>query len=510
MSSNSIANAALILSTNNSALDAGLAQAKSSIMSFGASFGGIQTFGTGLWGGFIAGARKALDQVEASFDRLKSNFGGAKKLGVSPEEFAQLAAAAQIAGVPMENMSKSLNKLVKNISDLKAGDEGAKKAFAGIGLSAEDMQGNALDSVSKISQALGKLSDPADKAAMLLHLGGKSATDLLPLLNNYDSLTEKAKKFYDAENSGNQDTANAARAWRTVQVAINSVWDRITQALTPAIASLAETLEWWATNLSDIMKGIGSFMDGVKNTILDAIQAMLRGLGWLADAAAKLPLVGESIKGLGDDARRYAEALNVLREPAKVIPAPKPKDDTATRLQLELQTAAAELTKKLTDEAAAFGKTGTALEAFKLKQKGLKDAIYDTLKPLADQVDRMQKAMSLVEQNPIAKFADELAGLQDLMMQGTLSWDEYTRAINKASQALISQAKIEQRHASAQIQGSQEAANTVLQNQVQNITPQEQVKNAIDQLKEIQKRTAISSEGILRAISGKQVELIRY
>lgn len=490
MGSQSIGSAALILSTNNAGLDAGLNKAKSSIGTFGASFGGIMVAGQGMFGGIIAGARTAIDEIKGSFDRLKTNFGGAKKLGVDPADFAQLAAAAQIAGVPTENLGKSLNKLLKNISDLKAGDEGAKKAFAGIGLAAEDLQGTALDSVGKIAASLQTLKDPADKAAMLLHLGGKSATDLLPLLNNYEGLSEKAKKFYDAENSGSEATAKAARAWRTVTVAINSIWDRLTQALAPAIESVGETLEYWASEAANIFKGIGNFMNGVKGYILDAVSAMLKGLGWLADAASKLPLVGDSLKGIGDELRTYADAVQVLKEP---VASPKVKgsmNDGATRLQIELLSAAKELTKKMADEADQIGLTGNALEAFKLKQKGLNDEEYIWLKNLAEQADLMQKAFGLVEQSPLSKFQDEIQGLNMLVQKGAITWDQYYSAVGKASGAIIQASNLEQKNASASVAGSQEAANSILQNQINSkVNPQDQLKAALDIQTEIAKQS---------------------
>lgn len=158
---------------------------------------------TGLAGGFLAGVGiQTITGAIASGLEYASSLGEvAQQLGVTTTALQTYRYAATQVGLSQDEMDASLARLTRSIGDASNGTGPAAKAFQQLGISLRDSNGNLLSTeraMPLIAEALTKVQDPAQKAAILVDLFGKSGQKLLPLLSEgargIDALNEAAKK----------------------------------------------------------------------------------------------------------------------------------------------------------------------------------------------------------------------------------------------------------------------------------------------------------------------------
>jgi hypothetical protein len=110
---------------------------------------------------------------------------GAAKLGITTEQYQELAYAAAQAGVPMETLSEAMAKQTLLAQKAADGDEAAAAAFAALGVSVTDANGQMKSSaqiMAETADALAAIEDPTKRAAAASAIYGESAAKLLPLL----------------------------------------------------------------------------------------------------------------------------------------------------------------------------------------------------------------------------------------------------------------------------------------------------------------------------------------
>lgn len=109
----------------------------------------------------------------------------ADQLGVSSTALQEYRYAASQAGVSNEEMDTALSQLTKRIGEAAQGTKAQAEAFAKLGITVKDTNGNVLnaaDAIPKIADALAKIKSPAERAALLMDLFGKAGQKLEPLL----------------------------------------------------------------------------------------------------------------------------------------------------------------------------------------------------------------------------------------------------------------------------------------------------------------------------------------
>jgi hypothetical protein len=110
---------------------------------------------------------------------------GAAKLGITTEQYQELAYAAAQAGVPMETLSEAMAKQTLLAQKAADGDKAAAEAFAALGVSVTDANGQMKSSaqiMAETADALAAIEDPTKRAAAASAIYGESAAKLLPLL----------------------------------------------------------------------------------------------------------------------------------------------------------------------------------------------------------------------------------------------------------------------------------------------------------------------------------------
>lgn len=168
----------------------------------------IAGFATGAFAGWI---KQSIDAADAAAET-------AQAIGISIEAYQSLSYAASTAGVEQESLTGALTKFNKTISQAAAGGKKQAAAFADIGVSVRDANGNLKDADKVLLEVADKFQgyeDGANKAALAQDLFGKSGAKLIPLLNSgkegiTDLMTEAQKLglVMSAENAAAADQFN--------------------------------------------------------------------------------------------------------------------------------------------------------------------------------------------------------------------------------------------------------------------------------------------------------------
>ncbi len=255
--------------------------------------GGITTVLTGLAvaGGSLA-ATFAL--VQSRLTALADLADRAERAGVGAGWLRSMEFAADMAGVSADKLGASMSKLTMQIGKARAGSEPVQEAFAKLGLNLQQLQSMSTEQVfAAIAERLSKMPDPADRTALAMEIFGKSAAELIPLLNQgAEGLAELVK---EAENLGlaltDEEIKAAAEADDAIQKLTKSfgaLTDKlaidfapgITSAvddiltMTKAIGDLDASLMDWSTTISNAPIQIGTeliddtMMGGLGSSIL--------------------------------------------------------------------------------------------------------------------------------------------------------------------------------------------------------------------------------------------------
>lgn len=143
----------------------------------------IAAAGLAVAGGFVIAQLK--DLVKGGLDYASALGEQAQQLGVSTRALQEYRYAASQAGISSDEMDAALSKLTRSIGEAEAGSKTQAEAFAKLGISTRDANGqikDAGDLLPEIAEKLKGLATPAERAALLVDLFGKSGQKLAPLL----------------------------------------------------------------------------------------------------------------------------------------------------------------------------------------------------------------------------------------------------------------------------------------------------------------------------------------
>ena len=122
--------------------------------------------------------------------------------GMSVERLQAYSYAADLVDVSLDTLTGSMAKNVKSMSNAAQGSAKYADAYAKLGVSVTDANGNLRDSEDvywEVIDALGGVSNETERDALAMQLFGKSAQDLNPLIaqgsEGIAALTDEAKRM---------------------------------------------------------------------------------------------------------------------------------------------------------------------------------------------------------------------------------------------------------------------------------------------------------------------------
>lgn len=137
--------------------------------------------------GFVAsiGVEAITRAISSGLEYASSLGEVAQQLGVSTNALQEYRYAASQAGLSSEEMDQALGQLTRRIGEAASGTKAQAEAFQKLGISVKDANGDVIDAgdaIPRIADALRGVESPAERAAILMDLFGRSGQKLEPLL----------------------------------------------------------------------------------------------------------------------------------------------------------------------------------------------------------------------------------------------------------------------------------------------------------------------------------------
>lgn len=321
--------------------------------------------------------REAATFVKSQLDLVGGLGEVAQQLGVTTRDLQVYRAIGGQVGVTQEDIDKSLSKLTVTLGQAALGAKGQGEAFAALGISVRDSAGHvktAGQAIPEIADALAKIPDPAQRAAMEIALLGRSGQKMDTVL------TEGSKGIAAyAKNAEDAGLVIADSLVKSADVAADKI-DELNRQLSvnvsTAVAKNAESIVGLADALMQVSTAGINFVNNYPRLSSALMGAWLgsRAGPWGAAAGAVVgAAMGDSIvqsqndsnmdlgfrRGrLNDALRNYNNAKRVAGSPDYYAPLEK---------ELRRQTA---LTRKAIEEVTGGKKKDAAnpvvnLPAFK-------------------------------------------------------------------------------------------------------------------------------------------------
>jgi hypothetical protein len=255
----------------------------------------IDTFGKKVSGGFSLAKTAAvgfaaaisIDAITGAISRgleYASSLGEvAQQLGVTTDALQEYRFAATQAGLSQEDMDQSLSQLTRRIGEAASGTKAQAQAFETLGINVRDARGNVIqagDAIPLIAEALKRVQSPAERAALLMDLFGRSGQKLEPLLAG-----------------GAAGVNNLRDAARELGVVLSSQQIQSADDAADKLAAVKQVLE--------------ARLAGVVADNADEILALADALASLADQAIKA--AAGFAKYLGVTKQRQADVRNITK-----------------------------------------------------------------------------------------------------------------------------------------------------------------------------------------------------
>lgn len=224
--------------------------------------------------------------------------------GLSTDKLQELGYAAELVDTSVETITGSMKKNLRAMDSAREGTGAAAEAYAALGVSVTDAEGNLRDQETvywEVIDALGQIENETERDALAMDILGKSAQELNPLIEaGSDTMAQLAE---EAHNTGYVMDSETLAAYGDLDDQLQRLNNGATAAknalgtvLLPTLTTLAGT---GTTALNKFTKAVQE-SDGDIGKIGDAISEMLPEI--FAEVSAVLPdilnLVGEVMNTL--------------------------------------------------------------------------------------------------------------------------------------------------------------------------------------------------------------------
>jgi len=260
-------------------------------------------------GGFVAMIKSAIDMGDKLNDL-------SQKTGIAVEDLDALGYVAEQNGSNLDAVAGALGKLAKNMAEAAGGSKEAVATFKQFGISQAEIKNGSItttEALARISERLGAMPDGWQKTAAAQQVFGKSAADLVPLLNagadairNARAELEGYGALFDGGFARASDEFNDSMSrLRRVAGAVSLSFAReLLPVLTGFVKGIAEarakaddlagdtSLQFWAENLA---LSIAAVVDVVRvagqgfYALLGSGRAVLADMGAIGSILSKGP-----------------------------------------------------------------------------------------------------------------------------------------------------------------------------------------------------------------------------
>jgi TP901 family phage tail tape measure protein len=280
---------------------------------FKAVLGGVGAAAKGVVIGLAAVAAAAVAAIGAMAGLALKSAENAEELsdmsvktGISTTRLQELKYAGEIVGTSLDTITGANTRLIRSMSQARDGSGAQAEAFKTLGISVTDAQGNLLDSQSVFDQtidALGKVTNPAERDALAMQLFGKSAQELNPLIAAGSSgLAQLATEAHNMGAVMDEESVKAAANFQDqldgLKMGLTGVGGTIGSLLMPALSGIVGQAQGYLQDLVGIVQGSGGDINKMLNgwwevddegqqVLHDGILGLVQGI--IQDIAAQAP-----------------------------------------------------------------------------------------------------------------------------------------------------------------------------------------------------------------------------
>lgn len=202
--------------------------------------------------------------------------------GLATDSLQELSYMSDLVDVDVSTVAGSLKKLTKNMDSAKDGTGSAADAFASLGVSVTDANGNLRDNEDVFYdtiEALGKMENETERDATAMTIFGKSATDLNPLI---EAGADKLKAFSEeAHDMGYVLDGDALEALGRVQDSFDRFKKQMDSVKNQIGAGVAPAIEKGMAKISEVVQKID--WQAVGEKIGSAFNALIDALTWIIE-----------------------------------------------------------------------------------------------------------------------------------------------------------------------------------------------------------------------------------
>ena len=445
---------------------------------------GIKSFAGGLGLGAAFSVAGIVAFTRASIDALDNLNDLSKKTNVTVEDLTGLDLAARSSGTNLEALATSFNKLSVNIGK-------NREEYTKLGVTAKDP----LEAFKQLADIFNSIQDPQDQAAFGAKAFGKAYAEIVPLLkeggDNIGRLVARGKELSgvtqemanEADKFNDQleefKTVGGAVGFQFAKVLLPSFNDTLLAmrnlgkeghpllALLRGFAGLGKIpfdLAFPAENLKEVNSTAGRVKDLKKE--LSTLQSDRNKLAKTGGGILNNLFAGGDIKELDQRisvAKNQISAFEKFADQIDKKPALKIKDakeekptpksvksfistgDTggskgSSKAKQEIDKLAQSLAELKTKSEEA-GRSGQALELYKLSTLGASNAQLNLASSLLSSIDAQEKQQALIEkgadlnqkfQTPLAAYTATQAELDALLASSRISQEAYNGAMAEA------------------------------------------------------------------------------
>lgn len=454
---------------------------KAAFASVQRNLAGIKSFASGLGLGTAFSVAGIVAFTKESIDALDSLNDLSKRTNVAVDDLAGLDLAAKSSGTSLESLATSFNKLSINIGK-------NREDYAALGVTATDP----LEAFKQLADVFNSIQDPQDQAAFGAKAFGKAYAEIVPLLkeggDNIGRLVARGKELSgvtqqmadDADKFNDQleefRVQGGAVGFQFAKVLLPSFNDTLLSmrelakegkpllALLRGFAGLGKIpfdlafpaedlkeLNTSATRIKELKKELRvleSDRAGLKKSGGGLLNNLFAG-GDIAELDKRIQITKNQIAGF----EKFAEQID-KKSSTKAADATA---NTATTNTIKnfigsdnegTKKAKAEIDKlkqalaELQKQSEESGRSGKALELYRLSVLGadnaqisLASSLLDSIEAQKQDAELKQRSVELIDKflPPLDRYQASLKELDTLLQQGNITQETYNAAVSEAA-----------------------------------------------------------------------------
>lgn len=231
------------------------------------AFGIFKSAIGGFVGGLVAslGVDRLIGALADLSDKLDNISKAASRLGESMGNIQGLAAAADLAGIEMGQMTNILQRMNKTLADAVAKGKGTQGIFKALGLSAQDLLKMPINErIATLADRIQELNPSAEQLALILaKLGDRSGVLTALVQNGGDDIrdaTAMIKEFGGELTTLDGKNIEAMNdAFTKLGYAFQAIGNQILAGVSPSIAIIVEGLAYLVSGFNLVITVIGFF-----------------------------------------------------------------------------------------------------------------------------------------------------------------------------------------------------------------------------------------------------------